>query len=386
MKVVLAGPLQTSALRDHLGIPLKGAPAGTAISPLVPLAFGLREQGHLVHLVTTDPSVDDVVSYSEGSIGVTYCPLRGAPRFRARTRSLDLFEKEIRHLTAAIKAAQPDIVHAHWTYEFAEAAIRTRLPHLVTMHDLGWDYFWQFRDAYRFMRLIMKYRTMPRVRNLSVVAPFMVGKARQYGYFGKIWVIPNGVSVPETPRDRAFDPERPKIVTVGNSGRIKNVRKSIDAFAAIRTAIPQAELHLFGSGLDHSFARGAPGVVGHGNVEHSTLLEFLTIEATLLIHPSRLETFGVIIAEAKVREVPVVAGAYSGGVPFVCGVNGGSVLVDIDDPNAIAEAALDIFASNDIYTSMSRQALDDVRARFDSDLVTQQYLAAYHSVLGASSR
>ncbi len=383
MKVVLAGPVLTSALASFVPEMLVGAPPGTNASPIVPLAAALLAANHDVHIVTTDATIDSPKTFYDRSFSITYCPLRGAPRYRARERSFDLFEKEVCYIKAAIEAAAPDIVHAHWTYEFAEAAVRTGLPHLVTMHDLGWEYFWQFRDAYRFMRLIMKYRTMPRIRNLSVVAPFMASKARQYGYFGEVAVIPNGVAVPDTLPTKALDPKRPVIVTVGNSGHLKNVRKSVEALAAIRARLPGAEMHLFGPGLDESFTQGAPGVIGHGNVDHTTLLDFLARQATVLIHPSRLETFGVIIAEAKVRGVPVIAGAKSGGVPFVCGTNQGSVLVDIENLDAIATAAIDIVSSEKAYNAMSLQAIADVRDRFDSDKVTEQYLRAYQDVLGS---
>lgn len=276
-------------------------------------------------------------------------------------------------------AASPDIVHAHWTYEFAEAAVRSRLPHLVTMHDLGWDYFWQLRDAYRLMRLAMKYRTMPRVRHLTVVAPFMVNKARQYGYFGNVAVVPNGIEIPGELATRKTVPSRPKLVSVGNSGAIKNIRASVEAFKRIKRDIPAAELHLFGPGLDATFGTAEPGVIAHGNVEHTWLLDFLAREATLLIHPSKLETFGVVIAEAKARGVPVIGGIKSGGVPFVCGTDAGCLLVDTTDPDAIARAALQLLSGSDahLHGPIARR---DASARFDSRDTTQRYLEMYQEI------
>jgi hypothetical protein len=35
----------------------------------------------------------------------------------------------------ALQREQPDILSAHWTYEFAAAAIATGIPHVVTAHD-----------------------------------------------------------------------------------------------------------------------------------------------------------------------------------------------------------------------------------------------------------
>jgi glycosyltransferase involved in cell wall biosynthesis len=381
MKIALIGPTLTSACRQALGLALEGAPPGVAQTPIAPLAAQLRKMGHEVHVITTDPTVETARVIEEDGFSITYCPLRGEPRYRARVRALDFFEKEIQSLSSAIKALQPDIVHAHWTYEFAEAALRSGRPHLVTMHDLGWEYFWQFRDVYRFVRLLMKYRTMPRIQNLTVVAPFMAKKSRQYGYLGSVDVIPNGIEMPLRVSLRsAVDLTRPRIVTVGNSGNIKNVRSSVAAFREIRLRRPMAELHLFGPGLDNDYAAGEPGVVGHGDRPHGELMDFLATQATIIVHPSKLETFGVVIAEAKARGVPVVAGRRSGGVSYVCD-DGFSRIVDINSPTAICEAALDLMSNMEAYTEAAEHSALDVRQRFSASTIANMYLASYEKVL-----
>jgi L-malate glycosyltransferase len=385
MKVALLGPTSTASLAEALGQDMTGLPTGETQTPLAPLAAALVAAGHWVNIVTLDYSIDSEVSRKFNNFEITYLPFRAGPRFRARIRSLDLFSKEIRLLTNHIKQTQPDIVHAHWTYEYAEAAVRSAVPHLVTMHDLGWDYFFQMRDPYRLMRLLMKLRTMPRVKNLSVVAPFMVDKLWQYGFVGSVEVIANGIEIPSRYSDPASrDLTSPVIVTVGNDGNLKNVRSSILAFNLIKKVIPKAELHLFGPGLDMKYANGADGIVGHGNVDHPFLMKFLRDQATLLIHPSRIETFGVIIAEAKARAIPVVAGSQSGGVSFVCG-DQGALLVDIENPKAISKAALSFLQDRSTYLSACQDARADAAARFSDQIIANQYLGLYRHITRISN-
>lgn len=380
MRIALAGPLETNAVLSATGRKFDAVlPKGSVQTPLSLIAAGLLELGHEVHLITTDAMLDVVESYSSGPLTITYCPLRGAPRYRARERSRDLFAKEIAFLTEAMKASGADIVHAHWTYEFAEAAVRSRLPHLVTMRDLGWEYLFKLRDGYRLMRLLMKYRVMPRVKNLSSIAPFMLGKGWQYGYFGKIDLVPNPVGY----SDWKPKPSAPPIIAaVGNGGAIKNIAKAVDAFAIIRAAHPQAQLHLFGPGLeaDSALARAVPGVVGHGHLEHAALMDFLRDEATILIHPSLIETFGVIVAEAKMRGVPVLAGKNSGGVGFVVGEDAGGVLCDVTDAKAIAASALALLDNPD-FATLQQKAHEDMTTRFSVNSIAVQYEAIYRRIV-----
>lgn len=380
MKILLAGPMLTSALQDETGIDLSGLPRATAQTPIGPIAGGLLKLGHEVHVLTLDAQIDQTATYHRGPLTVTYCPLRGAPRYKARVRMRDLFGAEIAFLSAEMQASDCDVVHAHWTYEYAEAAIRSAKPYVVTMHDLGWDYLFQFRDVYRLVRLLMKLRTMPRVRNLTVVSPFMVRKLWQYGFRGNVKVIPNPISAAAChPKDLV----EPCIVAVGNDGRIKNIISAISAYKILKENHPNAELHLFGPGLDsaHPMVAADPGIYGHGNVPHAELMNFLQARATILFHPSRLETFGVILGEAKMRGVPVIAGRNSGGTVDVVGDFG--ILCNIEDPAEIASAALIFLKDPCFYQELQLCSHRDVSERYSVAAVTELYLSVYEDVIAA---
>ena len=146
-------------------------------TPIVPLASELVRLGHDVHFVTFDSSIEKPVREYEGGLNIYYLP----ERKRARHLALSFFSREIAYLEEVLRGIRPEIVHAHWTYEFAEAALRSGLPHLVTMHDSPWVVFALYRDAYRFFRLLMALRTIPRIKALAVVSPCMIHHARLHG-------------------------------------------------------------------------------------------------------------------------------------------------------------------------------------------------------------
>lgn len=377
MKVLVAGPMLTSALADATGINLDGLPAATAQTPLAPLVKGLLDAGHTVEVVSLDPAIDRTETFTRGGLTITYCPLRSAPKYKARSRMKDLFAVEIQRICAVMRESDADVVHAHWTYEYAEAALRSGKPNLVTMHDLGWDYLFQFRDAYRFMRLIMKIRTTRRVKNISVVSTFMRPKLWQYGCRARADVVPNPINYSDW---YAKDIEFPKIVSVGNSNKIKNIRASVSAFEIIKQVHPRAELHLFGPGLDdRSPLAAASGVIGHGNVTHRELMSFLRDDATVLVHPSLLETFGVAVGEAKMRGVPAIAGWQAKGTIDVIGEAGH--LVDVTLPEEIADATLKVLQNREKYHLLQMMSHRDMVNRFCLRSITNSYLAIYQRIL-----
>ncbi|WP_181703810.1 glycosyltransferase family 4 protein [Chthonobacter albigriseus] len=380
MKITLAGPFDTAAFSALSGLDLEGYPAGAAGGVVVPLlAHQLLERGHTVSVVSLDATIDTVSRVARDRFALTYVPLRGAPRYRARVRAMDLFSKEIRALEAEIRAVSSDLVHAHWTYEYAEAAVRSGIPHVVTMHDVGWDNLWLYRDAYRLMRLIMMLRVMPRIQRLTVVSPMMKRLPRHYGYFGPVDVVSNGVSVPtaEPQADRDLS-KRFNLVTVGDATRRKNVRASVLAFREVKCRLPHAELHLFGPGLETSFAHGEPGVVGHGPAAHETLMSFLSDHADVLVHPSLQETFGVIIAEAKARGVPAIGGVNSGAVSHVLGEAG--LAVDVRNPDAIANAVLHLQSDLTAYQRLREASRRDIEQRFDVERTSSVYMDVYTTI------
>ena len=377
------GPFATEPFRVGLGLALKDAPPGIIQTPIGPLGVELIRRGHQVCAITLDDAVDAPCRVEAGDLTLVFLPMR-KPVSR---RSLDFFEAETRALCAEIDRFDPDVVHAHWTYEFAEAAVRSRRPHLATMHDIPLEIAWLFKNLYRTLRVGMAMRVMPRIRSLTVVSPRMVGWARLHGYFGAVAVVPNGVATPATVRSRtaAWTGDGPVIAMVGDTSARKNIAAGLAAFRLIRGRFPGASLHLFGGGLDAAYAAAEPGVVGHGPVTHDALMDFLAGQADLLIHPSLQETFGVIIAEALVRGVPAVAGAKSGGVRLVVGEALEHLLVDVRAPEAIFAKAAELFDDFALYQRTAEQGRRRVESQFSDRTMTTRFVELYDRAIAGRS-
>lgn len=402
MRIGIAGPIGTPDIEhlldgDTRALPreMKGA---TLLGTLIEALIGL---GHEVIAFTTDPALEpranSRVTAHGDRFAIHYVPRRrhGLRRDRgARGRMVDLFALERRALQSAIAEAQPDIVHAHWTYEFGWAALDSGVPCLLTCHDSPWDILKIQPDLYRLGRLLMAQCVLRRMRFGTVVSPYLLDSLRRMTR-ADLDVVPNPVSDDLVRRgcervaaDWSSRPPRIAMVLNGWSAR-KNPEPGMCAMQALRAVYPGALMHLIGPGFgpDEQAAAWASerGLVDqfvfHGWLPYTKAVEQLAT-MDLLVHPALEESFGMTIAEAMALGVPVVAGKDSGAVPWVCGgERGAGMLVDVRSADAIAAAVRDLLGNASLYECCSREGRARVHDHFTATAVAESYLDRYRRVL-----
>lgn len=402
MRIGIAGPLGTPDIEhlldgdtSHLPREMKGA------SLLVTLIEALIRRGHEVSAFTTDPALiprrhNRVIARGH-CFTVHYVPRRRhslRPDRGKRGRMLDLFALERQELRDAIIEENPDIVHAHWTYEFAAAALDTGLPCLLTCHDSPWAILNMQRDLYRVGRLLMARSVLRRAQHATVVSPYLIGALRGMTK-APLSVVPN--PLPDTlfqaGHSRSapdFQHRTPRVAMLLNGwSPRKNPEPGMLAIMRIRTVYPGTKMHLYGPDFGPGERawlwavkhRLEEAFVFHGWIPHAqTMRELAGMD--ILLHPALEESFGMTIAEAMAIGLPVVAGENSGAVSWVLGAeNGGGALVDIRSPEKIAEAILTILGNPGLYERYSTQGYARANAFFSSSSVAHAYLEHYKRVL-----
>lgn len=402
MRIGIAGPLGTPDIEhlldgdtSHLPREMKGA------SLLVTLIEALIRNGHEVAAFTTDPALEprrqNRVIARGHQFTVHYVPRRRhslRPDRGTRGRMLDFFALERHALKDAILEERPDIVHAHWSYEFGAAALDTGLPCLLTCHDSPWAILNMQRDLYRVGRLLMAKSVLRRVQHSTVVSPYLI-KALQGMTRASLSVVPNPLpdAVFESGYSRSapdFESRPPRIAMLLNGWTsIKNPVPGMLAMKNIRDIYPGARMHLYGPGFGPNERARAWAVehrmeeafIFHGWTPYAqTMRELAGMD--ILLHPSLEESFGMTIAEAMALGLPVVAGQDSGAVPWVLGsVHGGGALVDVRSSEKIAEALLAILGNSTLYARYSTQGRARASTYFSSAAVAQSYLEHYRRVL-----
>lgn len=411
LHIAIAGPLATADVEALL--PSRGSwPRGYGGAPMMAtLVRSLLERGHRVSAVTLSSDLplrrvkhagSRITAVGSG-FSLTWCPMR--PRawpFNATGglgwlpgRIVDGFRYERRQLRAALQSIRPDLVHAHWAYEFALAAIASRLPHLVTCHDWPREEIldrptWRHR-GYRWIRSRMANRVMARAAALSAPSPWLAGVLQPDARV-PIAVVPNPLppelclSLPErrrTPRSRV-------LVIANGFGRRKNVALALRAFALLAAQRPEAELILLGDDMGSGHAadlwwreQGLAGRVQFGGPVSHKLVRMWMGQSDVLLHPALSEAFGMVLIEAMALGLPVVAGEASGAVPWVVGVGGR--LCDVRSAEAMAAALAEVLTDRVASAERAERAHRDACQRFAAPAIAEAYEALYRAVLADRS-
>ena len=376
-----------------LPIGYTGAPfIGTLISELL-------KKNHQVTAITTSFAINDdyqVKVYRFGRFSWIVVPQR-PHSFRINGNKkgymLDFYNDEQNLIVNSIREIAPDFVHAHWSYEFAGAAIKSGLPCLVTVHDNSIKVLFYFKNLFRFGRLLMAEHYLKQVRFASTVSPYMQAYTKKR--CGSVKVIANPVTIDSTITEinaailyKSQTMVAPRLIMINNGwNACKNGLSALLAFKQLQQQLPNATLHLFGDGSElnglanqEALPLGLSNITYYGAVPHSQLMEEIK-QAHVLIHPALEESFGVVLIEAMSCGVPVIGGIKSGAVPWV--VNDERLLVDVTKPEQILRKTLALLSDSNSYQQISMQAYSNVSTRFSSKSVIDTYLSYYHEILRA---
>jgi glycosyltransferase involved in cell wall biosynthesis len=106
-------------------------------------------------------------------------------------------------------------------------------------------------------------------------------------------------------------------------------------------------------------------------------LDALFRRATIFVHPSREESFGMTLAEAMSYGLPVVGGRRSGGVPDQLKHGEAGILVDVRDPAAIAEAVSSLLEDERQRKNLGEAARRRILASYSAETVVRSYMDVY---------
>lgn len=385
MRVALVAPIDVPALQPWLP-PVDGdVPPGKGHRggiPVTRIAAGLLRAGQQLTIVSVDAGLSEPRTFDGGALRLILVPTR------SRHRTRDLFRVERRNLRDALEAETPDLIHAHWTYEYALAALATGRRTLITVRDWSPLILRMKPDAYRVAQFGMNAATLARARHLAAPSPYMQRTVERW-VRRPVAVLPNGID-DDVFVDRVdHSTDGTALIAVNNGwGRRKNVSTLLEAFASVRERHPAAVLRLVGYqyGPDDVADRWARergldgGVEFLGELPNPTVRDLIR-RSLALVHPSREESFGAVLIESMALGRAVVGGHDSGAVPWVLDGGRAGLLTDVRSARDLAGAMLDLIEHGSLRRRVAEAGHESAWTRFRTSVVAQQHLDHYARIL-----
>jgi glycosyltransferase involved in cell wall biosynthesis len=371
--------------------------AGAEIQALG-LARALAAAGARVRMVTTRLTPELPGREVVDGVDVRRLPVASTPLSNGTAR-LAAYAVKAAQIAAmsgyvAARAGRYDVVHAHClSASSMGAAVGARaagVP-IIVKPSLGG------REGE--LAKILASRAAPalmsilrRVDRFAVMSPSIADELERAGVAPERFVeVANGVDLvrfcPPSADERAAAraalglADGPVALFAGQLVARKGVRPLLEAWSAVREAVPDATLVFAGHGAEADAVEReaeAPGARIRFLGARGDVVAVMRA-ADALVLPSRNESFGNVVAEALACGLPVVVGRT--GVAEALEIDGvAGRFVDPANPASIASALVDVLGSPSRAAELGARGRDLAR-RFDFRVVAERYLAIYENML-----
>jgi glycosyltransferase involved in cell wall biosynthesis len=172
------------------------------------------------------------------------------------------------------------------------------------------------------------------------------------------------------------------VLCVARQVHVKGVDTLLKAFALIHTDVPDTSLVIVGGGPLYSEIKALAAELGvahrvnfMGEVPHSEV-PVLLATCGLFVLPSRSEGFSITLLEAAYYGRPILCTRVGGSPELIStGING--IMVEPDDPEAMAAQMLMLTRNGEFARRLGTAAQETVRARFLWKDCIQDYISLY---------
>jgi len=388
LKTAYLGPFITAKLRPFISSLTESdcykspGMGGYGLIELVEERLGKKEE---TAVITLDTKLENESIIRKGD----YCALYCLPKRKSRSLR-DLFFLERKLLQEAIDDAKPDLIHAHWTTEYALATLKLNIPTIISSHDNP-------RDILKYLGInylpffLLSNHIIKSAKYITAVSPNVldyIKNKRRVGYEMIPNLLPKKIFDHSVNQIKNYEFEIPYITSVLNWNELKNPKNAILGFNSILHEYPEAQLHLFGSEMGRNESceqwciknRKEQNIIFHGKVNNEYLRRHLET-TTILLHTSRTEACSMIITESMALGLPIIGGINSGGVPWQLNYGRAGVLIDINNPYEISVTISDLLKKFERRRTLGEAAYSRAFEIFNPTTIYKDWENAYKKVI-----
>jgi len=306
-----------------------------------------------------------------------------------RHRIIPNMSRNIRRLSAELKAMKPDIVNGNLVV-YAVAGLRAGLPTVFTVHGVIHREAQVWKKPLDRLRyaLYMKYdrEAIAGVRHIIATSPYVVDEYRDRTD-AKFHVIDNCIderffSVPN-------NEEPGRLLFGGLVYDRKNVLGLLEITRRLVKSHPALKLRVAGKIADQDYyQRCLDFVAEHGLEQNVDFLGQTTVEqmmeelsrATMLLLPSKQETAPLVISEGLGAGKPVVAST-AGGIANLVRDGETGFIADWTDNDRFVESIDRLLRDDQLRATMGAQAREEAVRRFSKEGVAARTMEVYTEAL-----
>ena len=391
MHIAILAPISSEHIKKIFRIKKNiKLPKGHGYSIIPYIALGLIKLKCRITLISLSFDIKQNKSFKiNKNLDIIFCPIRKHSfkiiNFKLG-RGLDFFKKEIKNLVKAINSVNPDIINAHWTYEYAIAAIKSKRKHLITVRDVSTKILKIHFSLYKLVRLLMDFYVFFKGRCFIANSNYT---KKENIFSSKIkYVVHNCLPSYLIKKKLKKKNKNNEIITIssGGIGKRKNIENAILAFNKIKFDNKDIILKLVGSklGKNESYYKSLikkkidiRKIKFLGKLSHTETISEIK-KSYILLHPSKEESFGNIYLEAMMCGTPIIAGISSGATSEVIKKNG--LLIDINNINQITNAITKYLKNKAYYNSIRSAAFEYVYRNFNYMKISKQYLSIFEKI------
>lgn len=386
MKVVILGSYPTYPFSKELNVPHVGRKLSTWLMYFA--KYLSQYPGIELHVVSEDEYLNH--DYHFQSDNITFHFLKCPKKYKAAT----FFVGDVLRIRKEIKKINPDIINAHHTDEYALAAVKSNYPYVITVHGILSRFVPKRKliSRQKIISIIEKY-VLKRAKNLIASSPFVheaiggITKAKFYDiencldekYFNKL-------------KDYSINY---KLIYIGYIIQDKGVDQLIKLMSLLKKEFPDVHLTIVGNKSNYELSFYDDLIMQIQNEDLQKNISFagfisedeklnLLLESTILVHPSRLETFCMSVAEAMATGTPVIT-TRVGGIPFTVGIRNLHSLYALGDVDELYSKIKELFNSQPLRETYGEINKKEAFDRFHPKVVIENLVDCFNDIIKESA-
>ena len=308
------------------------------------------------------------------------------------------------HFQARMKQIDLDIVHVHGPVFAGNAGLsiakKRHLPIVGSFHTKFYDDILQITGVKTIAKIGSKSSGdfFSKCDEVWAVSEGSGETLREYGYKGKIIVMPNGsnrrilnvAKIPEVRERYGIRTDIPVLLFVGQISWKKNLGKVIEACSIMKKQGTSFQLILAGRGPDEQDIRRRISeldieaeTVFTGHLTDTETLDAIYSVADLFVFPSIYDNAPMVVREAAAQRTPALAAEGSCTAEVIThGVNG---IISKDESPAVAEAISSFLALPDEKRkAMGDKAYETIPIPWDGPLM-DNILGRYQALIESNN-